>query len=100
MADVKRLQCSLYFLVLRDYWNLSTFQLINRVLLKPVLGGMAVVPPFITGHEYTQVNRFCYFYCSGILLPKHLTIIQNLLQETRHGMAPRRFISHLAISLK
>ena len=40
----------------------------NRVLLKPVLGGVAGVANSITGHEQTQVNRVCYFHFSGVFL--------------------------------
>ena len=40
----------------------------KRVLLKPVLGGVASVAYFITGHEQTQCNRVCYFHFFGIFL--------------------------------
>ena len=38
----------------------------NRVLIKPVLGGVAGVAYFITGHEHTQLNRFCYLHFFGV----------------------------------
>ena len=50
----------LYFLVLWDLkFNLNHFE--NRVLLKPVIAGVASVAHFITGHEQTQLKRVRYF---------------------------------------
>ena len=40
-------------------FNFSYFE--NTALLKPVLGGVAGVAYFVTGHEQTQYNRVCYF---------------------------------------
>ena len=38
----------------------------NRVLLKPVVEGVAGVAYLITGHEHTQINRFCCLYFFGV----------------------------------
>ena len=40
----------------------------NRVLLKPVIGDMAGVAYFITGHEQAEVNQVCYFHFSDVSL--------------------------------
>ena len=40
----------------------------NRVLLKPVLGGVAGVAYFITGQGQTQYNRVCYFHFFDVFL--------------------------------
>ena len=37
-------------------------------MLKPVLGGMAIVAYFITGHEETQMNQVCYFRFFSVFL--------------------------------
>ena len=55
------------------FWSFGTIEFvyryfINRVLLKPVLGGMATVENFITGHEQTQLNRVCYFHFFDVFL--------------------------------
>ena len=50
----------------------------KKVPLETVLGVMASVAHFITGHEQTRLNRVCYFrFFRYSLLPKDPTF-QNL----------------------
>ena len=62
------------------FWSYGIIEFIssyfeNRVLLKPVLGGVASVACFTTDHEQTQLNRVCTFISLVYsLLPKDLTI--------------------------
>lgn len=62
----------------------------NRVLLKPVLEGVASVVHFITGHEQPQLNGVCYFHFFGVLLASKesncselIYIIYIMSQETQ-----------------
>ena len=60
---------------------------VNRVLFKPVLGGVAGVAHFITGHVHTQLESSVFISLAYSLLPKALTI-QNLLIFTAAGVVP------------
>ena len=48
------------------FWFLGTMEFIcshieDRILLKPMPGGVAGVAHFITGNKQTLLNRVCYF---------------------------------------
>ena len=45
----------------------------NRVLLKPMLGGVASVAYFITGHEQTHLNQVCYCPFLGVFLASKIS---------------------------
>ena len=53
----------------------------NRVLLKPVLGGMASIPHFIIGHDQSQLNQVCYFYYFGVFFASKGPYYSELLSS-------------------
>ena len=53
------------------FWSFEITQFIqchfeNLVLLKPVLGGVAIAVQFLTSHEEIQLNQVCYFHFFGV----------------------------------
>ena len=78
---VLRSQCSYtYFLVFRDQFLLfGDFE--NRIPLKPVLGGVDSVAPFITVNEQSQSNRDCCFHTSFAIFAAGRSHHQNLFNS-------------------
>ena len=86
MAAVKRLPVHHYS---ADYifWSFGVIGFVfnfffeNRVLLKPVLGGMASVPHFIIGHDQSQLNQVRYFYFFGVFFASKGPYYSELLSS-------------------
>ena len=72
MAAVKRLpvhhHCADFIFLSFGIIEFIFSHLKIRVPLKPVLGGVAGVAHYITGHEQTQLNRVCYFHFFDVVI--------------------------------
>ena len=75
------------------FWSFGISEFIkshseSRVLLKPVLGGVAGVAHFSIGHEQTQYNRVSNFQLFDVFLASKGSNYSDLFISTATGVVP------------